>query len=141
MLFHRSGTKFEDLTFIDTVTGKSLTRSDYDAENEVIPSLKMRRMVMNAEPYTIIAIHNHPRSSVPSFTDVNTAFVKKYKYGLIACHDGTLMRYTVLGEVNQIIVASLLDAAQNSIYNYDSKGLAEILNQLKEENVVLEVFR
>ena len=35
----------------------------------------------------------------------------------------------------------LLDAAQNSIYNNGSKGLAEILNQLKEENVVLEVFR
>ena len=35
----------------------------------------------------------------------------------------------------------LLDVAQNSIYNNGSKGLAEILNQLKEENVVLEVFR
>lgn len=141
MLSHRSGTKYEDLTFIDSLTGKSLTRSDYNVENEVLPSLKMRRMVMNAEPHTIIAIHNHPGSSVPSFTDMNTAFEKKYKYGLIACHNGTLMRYTVTGEINPIIIASLLDTAQNSIYNDDAVELKEILSRLKEENVLLEVFR
>lgn len=144
MLTHRSGTKYEDLTFIDTLTGKSLTRTDYDVENEVIPSLKMRRMVTNADPYTIIAIHNHPGSSVPSFTDLETAFEKKYKYGLIACHNGTLMRYEVTGEVNEIIVDILLDKINNCLYNVseiDESSLNVLLGRLKAENVTLEVFR
>jgi len=140
MLSHRSGTKFEDLTFIDTVTGKSLTRSDYDVENEVIPSLKMRRMVMGAEPHTIIAIHNHPGSSPPSITDLTSAYEKKYKYGLIACHNGTVMKYEVTGEFNPVITNFLLDSVQNCIYNNDAEMLLEVLQQLKAENVVLEVF-
>lgn len=50
------------------------------------------------------------------------------------------MRYKVTGKPNRIIVESLLDMAQNSIYNDDSVELADILAQLREENVVLEVF-
>lgn len=143
MLSHRSGTKFEDLTFIDTVTGKALTRSDYEVENEVIPSLKMRRMVANAEPRTVIAIHNHPGSSVPSITDLNTAYEKRYKYGVIACHNGYVMRYEVSGDFNEVIVDQLLDKANKYLYNGSEfeDRLNAILDLLKAENVELEVFR
>ena len=141
MLSHRSGTKFEDLAFIDTATGKFLTRVDYDVENQVIPSVRMRRMVMDAEPYTIIAIHNHPGSSVPSITDLETAYEKRYKYGLIACHNGTVMKYTVGGKFNRIITTFLLDNAQSCIYNDDAAKLTELLEKLKAENIVLEVFK
>ena len=141
MLNHRNGTKFEDLTFIDSATGKFLTRDDYDVENEVLPSRRMRLMVTNNDPYTIIALHNHPGSTVPSITDINTAYEKKYKYGLIACHDGSLMRYEVTGDYNPVIVYSLLDMAQKSMYNNNTKEISDILSQLREENVILEVFK
>ena len=77
MLYHRSGTKFEDLTLINTVTGENLTRSDYDVELEVIPSKKMRSMVRNSDPYTIIAIHNHSGNGLPSMADLNSAYKNK----------------------------------------------------------------
>lgn len=143
MLSHRSGTKFEDLAFIDTVTGKAIIRADYDVENEVIPSLKMRRMVMGAEPGTVVAIHNHPGSSVPSIMDLTTAYEKRYKYGIIACHNGYVMRYRVLGDFNEVIVDQLLDKANKYLYNDNGSGdrLEAILDLLKAENVELEVFR
>lgn len=143
ILSHRSGTKYEDLTFIDTLTGKSLTRSDYDVENEVLPSLKMRRMVMNAEPHTIIAIHNHPGSSVPSITDLTSAYEKGYKYGLIACHNGYVMRYNVSSDFNEVIVDQILDKVSKSLYNSGGteNRLETMLELLKTENVELEVFR
>ena len=141
MLAHRSGTKFEDMTFINTATGEALTRTDYEVENQVLPSKRMRRMVSEAEPHTVIAIHNHPGSSVPSYTDIRSAYERKYKYGLIACHDGKLMRYKVTGEPNRIITTSLLDMVQDCMYNGDNDKLTELLSQLKEGNVVLEVFR
>ena len=143
MLAHRSGTKFEDMTFINTVTGEALTRTDYEAENQVLPSKRMRRMVSEAEPHTVIAIHNHPGSSVPSITDLETAYEKRYKYGLIVCHNGYVMRYRVLGEFNEVIVDQLLDKANKYLYNGSESTvrLEAMLDLLKAENVELEVFR
>lgn len=140
MLEHRSGTKFEDMTFINTATGEALTRTDYEVENQVLPSKRMRRMVSEAEPHTVIAIHNHPGSSVPSITDLETAYEKRYKYGLIACHNGTVMKYTVNGKFNPVVTGFLLDNAQSCIYNGSVAKLRELLEKLKAENIVLEVF-
>lgn len=64
----------------------------------------MMDMVLNAKPNTIIAVHNHPNSSLPSIDDIYSAWKKKYKYGVIACHNGNIFKYKVLGEYNEIIV-------------------------------------
>lgn len=40
MLEHRSGTKYEDLAFIDSKTGKSAINKNYDKENTASPSKK-----------------------------------------------------------------------------------------------------
>ena len=141
MLQHRSGTKFEDMTYINTVTGEQLTRSDYDVENQVMPSKRMKEMVQKSEPYTVIALHNHPGSSVPSMADIHSAYVQKYKYGLIVCHNGVLMRYCVTGESNYVVVPPLLDKAQKYLYNNNEKALQRVLAELKEENIILEVFK
>ena len=141
MLNHRNGTKYEDLTFIDTLTGKYLTRDDYDVENEVIPSRRMRSMVTNNDPYTVIAVHNHPGSSVPSIADSESAYRHKYKYGVVACHNGTVMKYEVLGEYNEVIVGILLDKANKNLYNGSEEELAKTLEMLKAENILLGVFK
>lgn len=144
-LQHRSGTEFEDLIFIDSLTGKSMVRNDYDVPRQCIPSKQMMKMVKNSAPHTVIAVHNHPNSSVPSLDDINNAWKKKYKYGIIACHNGNLYKYKILGEYNEVIVNSLLDKINSLVYNkakivdYD-KQLLRALHQLKEFNVELEVF-
>lgn len=145
MLSHRSGGNFEDLSFIDSQTGKYITRTDYNIDSKCFPSKRMMDMVLNAEPNTIIAVHNHPSSTVPSLSDINTALNKHYKYGVAACHNGDIYKYTVLGEYNEIIVDSLLDTVNKLVYNRDTikdydKLLTRTLTQLKENNVVLEVF-
>lgn len=145
MLSRRSGGVFEDLSFIDSQTGKYITRTDYNIDSKCFPSKRMMEMVLNAKPNTIIAVHNHPRSTVPSLSDINTALEKHYKYGVIACHNGDIYKYTVLGEYNESIVDSLLDTVNKLVYNRDTikdydKLLTRTLNQLKENNVVLEVF-
>ena len=60
MFRHRSGTKFEDLAFIDSRTGKSLAQNSYHHEREVIPAKAMKQMLLDRKPYSVIAIHNHP---------------------------------------------------------------------------------
>ena len=143
MLEHRNGTHYEDLTYIDTATGKHLTRTDYNVENEVLPSKRMMSMVRKSEPYTIIAIHNHAGNAVPSIVDIETAFTQKYKYGLIACHNGNVIKYEVTGEINSVNVDIFLDKANRILYN--TKGFRpdkwqEVLEQLESENVRMKVF-
>lgn len=143
MLDHRSGTKYEDLTFIDSITGKHLTRNDYDVENEVIPSKRMMAMVRNSDPFTIIAIHNHSGNGVPSLVDIETAYKQKYKYGLIACHNGNVIKYEVTGEINSVNTDFLLDKANRILYNpsgFQPDKWQEVLDQLETENVRLKVF-
>ena len=143
MLNHRNGTKFEDLTFIDSVTGKHLTRDDYEVENEVLPSKRMRSMVQNSEPYTIIAIHNHPSNHMPSMSDLNSAYKNKYRYGLISCHNGNVIKYTVKGEYDPLMVNIQLDKVENILYNADGTDyvlLEKAITELESQNVVLEVF-
>ena len=146
MLNHRSGTIYEDLTFIDSKTSKFITRTDYNYERSVKPSKRMYKMLHNSAPYSIIAIHNHPGSYVPSIDDIGCAYERKYKYGLIACHNGNIFKYKVTGKFNPIIVNSLLDKMQVLLYNRDNTAidydteLLKTLKQLKGENVEMEVL-
>lgn len=151
MLNHRTGTKFEDLSFIGSNTGDFITRTDFNEESKVEPSKRMYKMLRESEPYSIIAIHNHPKSATPSIDDIGCAYERKYKYGVIACHNGSLYRYSFLGkfdtsEANLSYVDMLLDNVNRIVYNKEKLAdsfetkLADALNQLKGKNLNLEVF-
>lgn len=103
MLKHRSGTEFEDLMFINAETGDNLTRKDYNVIRTVAPNKKMKKMV-NDSPRKVIGIHNHPNSSPPSVADLVVAYHRKYKYGVVAGHDGSLFVY----QVNKPVDRSML---------------------------------
>ena len=140
ILNHRSGSNFEDLSFIDSVTGKFLTRTDYSVKKQCVPSKSMMAMVKKAKPNTVIAIHNHPNSSVPSLDDINSAWKKKYKYGIIACHNGNIFKYKIVGDYNQGFVDFLLDKLNSCIYKEDIDTINKILASLKKQNIEMEVF-
>lgn len=144
ILNHRSGGNYEDLSYIDSLTGKFMTRTDYDKERQCVPSESMKRMVMYVEPYTVISLHNHPNSTVPSLDDLYSCYKKKYKYGLIACHNGTIFKYKVLGEYDEQTVDLTLDRLHNIIYNGNTnnkeKKILDVLRYLSMNNIEMEVF-
>ena len=110
MLDHRSGTKYEDLAFVNSKTGDTKINKNYDKENTASPSKSMRKMLRDADANTIIAIHNHPGSSAPSYSDIMACKDRKYKYGLVVCHDGMIYKYSVDGErLNIPMAVSALD--------------------------------
>lgn len=118
ILLHRSGTKFEDLAFIDSETGKSLINTSFDKENFARPSKRMEEMLKNAKPYTIIGVHNHPGSSVPSIPDLKACANRKYKYGIVICHNGTIYKYSVDNNLfNEPMASSALDRLEKTGYN------------------------
>jgi hypothetical protein len=143
MLKHRSGTKFEDLTFINSRTGESRTQSEYNVEYECVPTKSMKRMLRNSNPYTIIAVHNHPNSSVPSIADLRAARDGRYKYGVIVGHNGIVFRYSVQRGTNLNFADILLDILQNELYteNISDSRIERVLMQLSECGINLGVFR
>jgi SPP1 gp7 family putative phage head morphogenesis protein len=135
MLKHRSGTKYEDITFIDTKTGKSLINKGYDVENTAKPSKAMKRMLNKSEPGTIIAIHNHPGSSVPSISDLMVCMNRGYKFGLVACHDGDIYKYVVNKEkFNPTIAKLALDRMELKGYNDD------VIKMFEDSGVMMDVL-
>jgi hypothetical protein len=98
-LTHHHGDKYEDLYFIDSITNKMLARVDYrKREQEVTPTRVMKTMARNSN--NIICVHNHPTNALPSPEDIKSCYSISYKYGLIACHNGTIYQYETFKKPN-----------------------------------------
>ena len=135
MLSHRSGTKFEDLAFINVVNGKYAVNKDYDVESKANMNKQMKQLLEESEPETIIAIHNHPGSSVPSLADLMTCVNRGYYFGLVACHDGKVYKYWVdKAKFNPAIANAALDKLEIEGYNYD------IEKMFADAGVIMEVL-
>lgn len=135
ILNHRTGTKYEDLVFVDSTTGKSALNKDYQAENRAKPNKAMNKMLAEAEPHTIIAIHNHPGSSVPSISDILVCMQRKYKFGVIVGHDGKIYKYSADKEkFNKMNTSFALDRIEKKGYTDDTRKL------LGDAGVRLEVL-
>ena len=140
ILKHRSKTKFEDLVFIDSVTNEVKSVTDCNIVSAVKATNGMQDMLKKSADYSIIAIHNHPNSSLPSMSDIATAWKRKYKYGLIVCHDGKLIKYSVSNDLNTNynLINRNIDKLMNLEYN--TSEYMELIKRIKELGVSLEVF-
>ena len=148
MLKHRSGTRYEDLIFVNSIMNDSLVRTDYNVEKEVNPSKRMKDMLKNAPEYTIIGIHNHPDSTPPSIDDIMIGDKRKYKFGIVACHNGDLYKYTIQGNVNNVNANIELDAIKTIMYNKENMSPEDFesrldgsLSRLLEAGVKLEIVQ
>ena len=135
MLSHRSGTKFEDLAFINVVNGKYAVNKDYDVESKANMNKQMKQLLEESEPETIIAIHNHPGSSVPSLADLMTCVNRGYYFGLVACHDGKVYKYWVdKNKFNSVNAGFALDRMETQGYD------KEVRTWLGQAGVYMEVW-
>lgn len=135
MLSHRSGTKFEDLAFINVVNGKYAVNKDYNVESKAKMNKPMKQLLEESESGTIIAIHNHPGNSAPSLADLMTCVKRGYNFGLVACHDGKVYKYWVdKAKFNPAIANAALDKLEIEGYNYD------IEKMFADAGVIMEVL-
>ena len=135
ILEHRSGTKFEDLAFINVVSEEYAVNMDYDVESKAKMNKLMKKLLADSEAGTIIAIHNHPGSSVPSIPDLRACIQRGYKKGIAVCHDGKVYIYSVdVEKYNEPIASSALDWLEIEGYT------EEVKKTLNDAGVSLEVL-
>lgn len=140
MLKHRSGTEYEDIAYVNSKTGRSLINRNYSVKHTAKPRKAMDRMLEAAEEYSIIGIHNHPNSGAPSIDDLRTAQLRKYKYGVVVCHNGTVYKYSIIGNVNYPMAEFSLVKIERALYNNTTREVSEELEKLLEAGVRLEVL-
>ena len=147
ILDHRDGTLFEDLAFIDTTkTKKSKINKGFDYYDEKTktsackPSKSMIKMLNESEPETIVGIHNHPNSYAPSDNDIARACERKYKYGLVFCHNGTKYKYFVHENYDAFNTHFSLENLEKAVYDNNAEKIKEYINDLKNLGVDMEVF-
>lgn len=123
MLKHRSGTEFEDMYWIDEVTGKVVVSAiDEKIEKTVAYTEKIKKAIEGKN--NLITIHTHPGSMPPSIADFNSAYRHNYKISLVVCHDGKVFRYESNKEVREEIYTTY-------IRSYRKQGYDEYEAQIK----------
>lgn len=132
MLKHRDGTLYEDMYLIDAATGKIVGfNTTCRLRQGVIcnESLKQALEMTNVE---LIGVHNHPRSSVPSLSDLNALVGRDSQVmGVVVCHDGTIFTYTTPSEVisQQNYDYCLTKYKDYSMITRDDKGM-QLLSEM-----------
>lgn len=123
MLNHRSGTKIEDMYWIDGKTGE-IVASALDEKNEsaVLYTELINKAISGRS--NLIAMHTHPQSMPPSDADFNSAFKYGYSKALVLCHNGKIFQYTS----NEPINGALYDMY---VQRFSNDGLSKFDAQIK----------
>lgn len=92
MLFHRSGTLYEDMYWIDGDTGEIVAKA---LDEKVTEEVNYTKSIFNAinGKTNLITMHTHPNSMPPSIADFNSCFEHNYSTCIVICHDGTIYNY------------------------------------------------
>lgn len=150
MLKHRNGTEFEDMTYISSIANgkgiyQSYTNRKSGTPKEVLPTQDMKKLIFDSEKNSIISLHNHPNSTVPSLSDLKSA--RKYKYGLIIGHNGRIFKYAVSSDATeeQLKLADYeLDILNRYLYDNSrdfKNNIDDEIRILKDFGVEFEVIR
>ena len=116
MLKHRSGTKFEDMYWIDLNT-LTVVAQESDSLNEVRVDYSQDTIKVIQRYDGLLTIHSHPNSFPPSIDDFNSNFLHNYGIGIIVCHDGKVFMYSANEEVSgnyyKLVVEGFLKQGYN----------------------------
>lgn len=101
MLGHRSGTPCEDIYAYDPDAGvrigsETSQRSTFSASIGKKLAGAMRESTDVG--HRVAIVHNHPNSGAPSAADISNLRKNEASFGVIACHDGSILRFEQVRE-------------------------------------------
>lgn len=99
MLFHRSGTLYEDMYWFDGDTGEIVAKVLDEKEEEKVKYTPSIYKAINGYD-NLITMHTHPNSMPPSIADFNSCYNHGYAICLVICHNGVIYDYKSGQEVS-----------------------------------------
>lgn len=134
MLNHRSGTKIEDMYWIDEITGEviaSAVNQTSDMEEFINYTDAIKKAILGKTG--LIAFHTHPNSMPPSAANFNSMLIHQYSIVFVVCHDGKIIQYIA----NEIINERLYSLY---IQEYVADGYTEYEAQWKSLEKLKEIY-
>lgn len=131
MLEHRSGSKFEDMYWID-VAHRTVIAEETEScsEEQIIYSDSIRSKIQKYD--NLITLHSHPNSYPPSINDLNSNFINQYGLGIVVCHDGKIFKYASNQEIQEdyykMVVVKHLKKGYNE-YEAQIEALMELVTK------------
>lgn len=101
MLGHRSGTLYEDIYAYDLDSGVRIgSETGQTATFSASIGEKLSNSIEEARGagHHVAIMHNRPNSGAPSAADINSLRKNGASFGVIACHDGSILRFEQVGE-------------------------------------------
>ncbi len=93
----KSGTPYECLYAYDITSGTRIAAiTNSKDEMQVVMDTKTRDAVLSAAAlgHDVVVMHNHPGSSLPSIADIANVARTGARFGVIACHDGSIIKFS-----------------------------------------------
>lgn len=135
MLEHRSGTRFEDMYWIDLDTYDIVAQElNSNIVEEIEYSDRTKDIInkyKNDPEKRLLTIHSHPNSWPPSHADFLSNYQNDYNIGLIVCHDGKIFMYSAKQEISEALYNLVVAKYLNQGYN-DYKALVYALKEISE---------
>jgi proteasome lid subunit RPN8/RPN11 len=151
MLYDRSGTRYESMRWIDGDSGKIIAKAEYMGKQDkykgeayeervLYDDNKLKRQLSGHNK--IITIHNHPNSTTPSTSDLNSTAKRGYSVGFVVTHDGRLYKYTAEEEINHKVFDMTMTKYINDGYNVNEAQILAYENISNNTKInVKEVLR
>lgn len=139
MLEHRSGTKYEDMYWIDPTSISVIAEeTNSNLEGKIIYTDSIMSKIGKYKG--LVTLHSHPNSLPPSINDLNSNYHNHYDTGIIVCHDGKLFKYSSGEEISESYYKLKVEKYLKNSYNEfeaQIRALEEL--QLKFDIQVREV--
>lgn len=93
-LIHCNGSYKEDMTLINSITGKIEGRqSTSKSDSGVDYNKSLNNAISRNKPLSLISIHNHPTNNPPTGSDIVSNGFHKYMLGVAVTHNGKVFTY------------------------------------------------
>lgn len=130
ILNHRSGTKYEDMYWIDGLTGEVVASAlNEQKESGIQYTDAILKAILDRN--NLITFHNHPSSMPLSAADFNSMLVHGYGTAFVLCHDGKIIQYISNEKINERLYSLYIqEYAADGYTEYEAQWKA--LEKLKE---------
>jgi hypothetical protein len=147
ILYDRSGTYYESMRWIDGETGKIIAAADYMGKSARLTGAKFEQRILYndmklkrqlAGHINIVTLHNHPNSTAPSVSDLNSVVKRGYAVGFTVSHDGRLYKYKATTETNSIVYDMIVSEYLDDKYDINTAQMLAYAKLSQNGNIYVE---